>query len=212
MTGIELMRKKMLEKGMNKAQTTAKAVTVILEILAESQGQEFFEVWSKEKEVNDLECKIADLQKQIENIKDATAFYQRGYEAAKAHCKSQREYNDSQIIEFETQKNRIIAETEDYLQQFNKKLLECETVQGRDTLKTAQFFINNINVETKYDNTAYIAGLAAILSHGGINSLEELTKINPQLPKICPKIILDNDEYIYDKNNQQFVKTGYKIL
>jgi hypothetical protein len=45
-------------------------------------------------------------------------------------------------------------------------------------------FVNTVSVETKYDNTAFIIGLAAILSNGRINPISELKKINKKLPDV----------------------------
>ena len=46
-------------------------------------------------------------------------------------------------------------------------------------------FINSTDVNTKYDNTAYIIGLASILS-GDTNSspIAQLKKINPKLGEV----------------------------
>ena len=56
--------------------------------------------------------------------------------------------------------------------------------EGRDTMRIAQMFVNMVDVDTKYDNTAYIIGLAAILSRGGISAIDELKKINKKLPDV----------------------------
>ena len=70
---------------------------------------------------------------------------------------------------------------EELIKRFLKALEEGETPEGRDTLRKAQMFVNSVQVNTKYDNTAYIAGLAAILSNGEISALGELKKINTDL-------------------------------
>ena len=51
-------------------------------------------------------------------------------------------------------------------------------------MRIARMFVNMVDVDTKYDNTAYIIGLAAILSRGGINAIGELKKINKKLPDV----------------------------
>ena len=43
-------------------------------------------------------------------------------------------------------------------------------------------FIDSVDVATKYDNTAYIIGLASILSNGSMDAIAELRKINNKLP------------------------------
>jgi hypothetical protein len=42
-------------------------------------------------------------------------------------------------------------------------------------------FVNSVNIDSKYDNTAFIVGLAAILSNGECGAISELKKINPKL-------------------------------
>lgn len=214
MTGIELMREKMLEKGMNKAQTTAKAVTVILEILAESQGHEFLDIWEKEKETEELEKRLDLLKSSAKNYAEGALREKKDYyfwkEKAKNAHQEWIDKTEKLEVELETKRNRIIADTKEYMEKFNKMLTACETEQGRDMLRTAQFFVNNVNIDTKYDNTAYIAGLAAILSKGSINSLEALSKINTKLPDAFSKIVgrLNHfgSDYIYDENKKEFVK------
>ena len=67
----------------------------------------------------------------------------------------------------------------DYIDAFNRSLCECETEEGRDSMRKVQFFLNNVNVETKYDNTAYITALGAILANGKSGPIKELKKVNP---------------------------------
>ena len=77
-----------------------------------------------------------------------------------------------------------IKEWEEYVDKFNKSLEECETAEGRDTLRTAQMFVNTVDIETCYDRTAYIIGLASILSNGRMSAIDELKKINKNLPDV----------------------------
>jgi hypothetical protein len=73
---------------------------------------------------------------------------------------------------------------EDYINKFNKSIRECETPEGRDAIRLAQMYIKSVDVDTKskYDNTAYILGLASILSKENINAIGELRKIKNELP------------------------------
>ena len=48
-------------------------------------------------------------------------------------------------------------------------------------MRAAQVFVNAVSVDTKYDNTAFIIGLAAILSKNGIGAMDELKKINSKV-------------------------------
>lgn len=59
----------------------------------------------------------------------------------------------------------------EYIEKFNKSLDECETKEGRDALRLAQVFVNSVNTNTDQNNTAFINGLACILSRGECGSL-----------------------------------------
>ena len=89
----------------------------------------------------------------------------------------QREINEMRA-EFRGEKEVV----KKYIEKFERSLSECETPEGRDAMRKMQIFINNVNVETKYDNTAYIVGLSAILGNSPISPVDELKKINTKLP------------------------------
>lgn len=42
-------------------------------------------------------------------------------------------------------------------------------------------YINTVNINTKYDNTAFIVGLSAILTQTSFEPIKELKKINKNL-------------------------------
>ena len=70
---------------------------------------------------------------------------------------------------------------EKYAEDFNNSLNNTETSEGRDHLRAAQYFVNSVDRKSKYDNTAFIVGLAAILCGAQIDPVGELRKINPRL-------------------------------
>lgn len=77
---------------------------------------------------------------------------------------------------------RQMLEDREYITEFYKALFDCDTDEGKDNMRTAQVFINSVNVRTAYDNTAFIIGLAAILSGGKVGAIEELHKLNTKIP------------------------------
>lgn len=79
-------------------------------------------------------------------------------------------------------KYKQMLEDREYITEFYKALFDCDTDEGKDIMRTAQVFINSVNVNTKYDNTAFIIGLAAILSGGKVGAIEELHKLNTKIP------------------------------
>ena len=80
-----------------------------------------------------------------------------------------------------TTKNKLRADVE-YVANFYKALFDCDTEEGKDNMRAAQVFINSVNINTVYDNTAFIIGLAAILSGGKVGAIEELHKLNSKIP------------------------------
>lgn len=165
MTGIDCLREELEMRGLSKAQIESKVVAVVLDVVANS-GNKYAEMWKHEqgesKKLRDLERGIRRAERELDSIQ-------------------------KQIAIFEAEENRARESRkhcEDYIDQFNSSLLACETAPGRDAMRTAQVFVNSVSVDTKYDNTAYIIGLAAILSKGGLNAIQELKKINKKLPDI----------------------------
>jgi transcriptional regulator with XRE-family HTH domain len=59
--------------------------------------------------------------------------------------------------------NEELERVDKYIKNFNESLEKMETPEARDALKTAQLFINTIDVQTDQNNTAFINGLAMIL-------------------------------------------------
>ena len=99
-------------------------------------------------------------------------------------CKSELQ----QIIQMvDSVADKHYQETRNYIDVFLKAISDCETQEARDALRTAQMFINSVSVDTKYDNTAFIIGLASILSQGKTGAIDELRKINPKIPKFGMK-------------------------
>lgn len=71
---------------------------------------------------------------------------------------------------------------DEYVKEFNQSIKECETAEGRDRLKLAQMYVNSVTVDTCYDRTAFIIGLASVLSGGNIAAINSLRAINNEIP------------------------------
>lgn len=163
MTGLDCLREEMMNRGLTKQQCNSKTVAVVLDILA-NDGNNYQKTWECEQgyteRLSHLETELNNIEYIICRKENELFTYQRQIEKAKEnreHC-------------------------EDYIDEFNKSLQECETAEGRDAMRTAQMFVNSVDVNTKYDNTAYIIGLASILSGGKVQAIQELRKINKKLP------------------------------
>ena len=92
----------------------------------------------------------------------------------------QLERIESDIEEKRKQFEREKSAFKTYLEEFNAALLNAETPEARDALRTAQTYINAVRIDTKYDNTAFIKGLAAILARSPLSSELNLETIDPK--------------------------------
>ena len=66
------------------------------------------------------------------------------------------------------QKCRMKAQDLEKKEKSYDMVLECETEEGREKVRLAQFFMDNVNVDSSYDNTAYIKSLGQILGFGQV--------------------------------------------
>lgn len=155
-TGWDNPKEEMRQRGCSDAQIKAKVVPIVLDILAQTPNEEY-------KNLSGLEEKSDDLKREIDHLQ---------YEYRNLQMKAQAIENRTFDID-----NYF----EEKLKAFNEMLGQCETAEARDALRTAQLFMNATDVDTKYDNTAYIIGLASILSKGNISAIGELSKINKKI-------------------------------
>lgn len=162
MTGLDLLRDEMIQRGCTKTQAQSLTSAVVLDILTKS-GDKYQRIKEAEDEksgkLSQLETEIARLENRSRELEWSIEDKKREYEYATEQLESIKEY----------------------VEEFNKKLTECESEEGRDAVRRAQLFVNSVNVESKYDNTAFIIGLSAILTDGKISAVTELRKINPKL-------------------------------
>lgn len=152
MTGLELFKVEMRKRGLTENQINSKGVAVALDILSESSGTYLH--------IKEAEDELKELRRHIEFLK--------------------RE-QEHKRIDFERMKKELYEERQEfakYVKRFNDSMQNAETPETRDQMRKLQLFINTVDIDTKYDNTAFIAALGAILS-GGPSPLEELKKINP---------------------------------
>ena len=169
MTGLDCLKEEMAARGCTKSQIESKTVLVVLEILANSNGQ-YSDMDKLEKEIKDLGEQVNALQAEIHRLR------QRRDELSLSFSKI--------IDEIKSEAKLQYTVMVDYINGFYESLEKCETPEARDALKVAQMFVNSVDVNTKYDNTAFVIGLAAILSQGKVAAIDELHKINKEIPYI----------------------------
>lgn len=166
MTGLECLHEEMRRRGATSQQITSKAVGMVLDIISESK---------------DTYINIAEAEQYLKKLGDSILHAHHKLELAnRRHDEVMNtifEVRNSAREEIESVRSECI----EYVENFQKALMETETPEGRDAMRIAQMFINLVEIDTKYDNTAFIIGLSAILSGNSINAMEELKAINPKL-------------------------------
>lgn len=156
MTGLDCLYEELEKRGFKVWQVKqSKMLPAVLDILANT-GTLYSDLQEARQELDALKSKIADMRTSMLMLQA-----QRGRE----------------IEQF----NELWEIAAGYIEHFNASLAACETEDGRDAMRAAQVFMNAVSVDTKYDNTAFIIGLAAILSKNGIGAMDELKKINSKV-------------------------------
>ena len=153
MTGIERLREKLYELGANKAQVESRVVELTIVALA---GEE------------------SDNSKQLlQLVDDIKLEYKAQSEKAKQEIRKLQHSNDEILHE----RARIVSKRDivnkahddlnvivDRLLAINEEISVPETAEFRDKLRLAKFLQDNTQINTCYDNTAYINALGKILS------------------------------------------------
>lgn len=183
MTGLEMLKAEMRERGCSKSQLDSKVVGIMLEIIS-GEKDIYVNVQEAERELSELQNTLSDLRLVKDNLK--------------WECKCLVE----EIKMHESDYFEKCNEIKKYIDDFNKSLTECETAEGRDALRRAQVFTNSVEVNTVYDNTAYIKGLGAILSNGEVGCLDEIKAVKAA-PEKAP---------LWHGSRNMAGKSQYKIL
>lgn len=158
MTGKEILVEKMFARGCTKQQTEAKVVDVVLDILARDAGILPGYALDFEKQLREKESELAG-QKRALNIKMAE-FYRSSSEKGIR----QREWELEEREQNVGRRERDVKQREEKLAEREEQIMAPETPEMRNRVRMAKLFDDSTRVATKYDNTAYIRGLAAILS------------------------------------------------
>lgn len=173
MNGLECLKEELIKRGCNKQQAESKVVPIVLEILA-NNGTPYTDMEEAKKELARVKDSIpVALQARYREVKAETEMLQ--HKAMDLQLQIVNSKNAYENIK------TVWDEEQEYINAFLNEMQNCETPEGRDAMRRAQVFKNSITIETKYDNTAYIVALGAILSNGEIGSIETLKKINPDL-------------------------------
>ena len=163
MTGLECLYEELQKRGYKKQQiVNLKIIPVLLDIISNSGGM-YQELDTLQKDVNRLKKEKKEAENELSILKSSMSGLK---------------------MDIQNKADLCYKQTEEYINKFFDALNSCETPEARDALKTAQMFVNSVDVETKYDNTAFIIGLSAILTRGAVAPVDELRKINKKIPEL----------------------------
>lgn len=169
-TGLDILRKELISRGFTKQQVyNSKMIPAALDILANS-GTEY----------TDLNM----LRMERDVLRENNQRERRRLDSINKLC---NELTSTVLAAV----GKELTEQREYLEQVMEALAGAETAEGRDALRKAQMFVDAVNVSTKYDNTAFIIGLASILSGEKMAPMQQLQKINPKLYNGVPSIVYD---------------------
>lgn len=159
MTGREKIRAEMINRGCSKGLADSKSVDIALDIISESDEGVYVNIREAEETLKRLRREIKNLEADKERL-----------------VKNYLEHKEVLTNRLEKLKAKRL-EDEAYLKEFSEKLLTCETAEARDTLRMLQTFRNSIEIKSMLDNTAYIIGMAAIITGKKFDPVKEFRKI-----------------------------------
>lgn len=165
---MERLREELLKLGYTKTQVNSQVVHGVLSIVA--KNSEYLDIAEIEKAKKFQQTKLADLEWSVSCEKEKIE-----------ELKKKREMLIEHIDKIFDEMCGVSVE---YIKKFLDTIKECETPEGRDAIRVAQMFVNSVQVDTKYDNTAFIIGLSSILSNWNTGAIDELRKINTKIPDV----------------------------
>ena len=148
--GKELLFQELRERGLTEQQIKSKAVAVVLDVIANDGTERYLNAKEVDDELKEKQEAIVSLQNRLKILK---------WDAEREH-KALRCRNENLEKNIKTMR----SEFDEYVAEFGKSLEAMETPEQRDRLRTAQIFVNSVEVRTDANNTAYIYGLAILLS------------------------------------------------
>ena len=152
MTALENLYEEMMKRGCTKQQCSSKLVGIVLDIIVNNGASEYLNLAEARKE-------LATVERSIQEKNSSLKYLQGEYSRHLAEYQTDLQRLDKEKREAEKQVEYIWSGLDALLQ-------EVETPEAKDAIKLAKYFERHTDVDTKYDNTAFINGLAAILSGG----------------------------------------------
>lgn len=152
MTGMEIILEKLRNKGYSagKIKTNAEFIADIVTILSDDETRRKVDV-----------AKMHETEAQMTYER---AVEERSRAQTTLSMANTKELNAENIMAAAKQKEEEAAETLKRVEQLSKVMSDCETQEARDRVRMANLFRGMTDIQTPQNNTAYIAGLASILS------------------------------------------------
>lgn len=149
---LEELKQEMIKRGRPKSQVNSKTVALVLDILADS-GTAFIDAWEAEEKTR---VETARLESERQSLKRQIDEYEKMRKATEAS----------------------FAGKTAYIKDWYETIKATETAEGRDTMRKAQFYINE--VRTIATPATYADGLARILASGGSFQINTWVKNHEQ--------------------------------
>ena len=145
MSGLDILRNKLAELGLNKSQIESKSVEMTLSVIAN----------------NDIDASLAfqELLNEYSQMRNALNRRIKECDEKERRLLAQDDRNSINLHQIAISLNELSQK----IREFKNCLSECETAEGRDAARKVAFFMANTKINNSYDNTAYIKGLANLL-------------------------------------------------
>ena len=172
---LSLKRLREILKGLgcNGANVLSKAVTLTYGILTKCDKEQLREAERLGDEISSMEYRIKQLKEQ------------RDYALEEAKEKNLQETIRLQKKESElNDKAEKIEEEQKKLSELAERINNAADQETKSKIIMAQWFRDNVDVKTAYDNTAFIVGLASVL--GSPAAIDQIQEINPKLFEKVP--------------------------
>ena len=157
---LEEAKSLMLKKGASKSMADSKTLAFALDVFADTDL--YTETWLNQERLAELANEVMKKESVLQELE-------------KKITKASNELLDIQR-NIRSLRDKQAEEDLEYIEEWKASLKQCETQEGRDTLRLMQVFVNSVDIKTAYDNTAYINGISTILSGGKVEAMPEKIK------------------------------------
>ncbi|HAN58650.1 MAG TPA: hypothetical protein DCQ45_06645 [Erysipelotrichaceae bacterium] len=179
-----LVVEKLMKMGASKQQTESKIAKIVFQLCA--NDEEVSKLFKEKDLLNKIKKEEEEKVRNVEYLVNKISRLHKDIDRA------QKKYSEivdklSELPSMDEINEYLI--TQKYIDDFNKELKNQETKEARDKLRTAQLFMNTVEVKTPQNNTYFIGGLASILSGVEFTKIPKLEKVEKTKPKFDDEAI-----------------------